>query len=95
MVVETIAEGVSAVGRFVFRILCEVLIEFLCKGIGYMFWKPFKPAVNPDGALVAVTGIVFWLFIFFLGYQAYQFIGIDTCLDAGGRYNYNTSACEK
>jgi hypothetical protein len=95
MVVEAIAEGLSAVGRFIFRILCEVLIEFLCKGIGYMLWKPFKPSVNPDSALVAVTGIVFWLLIFFLGYQVYEFIGIDSCLDSGGRYNYNTSACEK
>lgn len=94
MVVESIAEGVSAVGRFVFRILCEVLIEFLCKGIGYMLWKPFKPAVNPDGALVFITGIAFWLLVILLGYQVYQFIGIDSCLDAGGRDNYYSSACE-
>lgn len=95
MVVETIAEGLSTVGRFVFRILCEVLIEFLCKGLGYQLWKPFKPSINPDGALVFITGVVFWLLVFCLGYQVYEFIGIDSCLDAGGRYDYHTSICEK
>lgn len=94
MALDTVAEGLSAVGRFVFRILWEVVIEFLCKSAGYLICKPFKPSVNPDGALVAVTGIVFWLLVFFLGYQVYAFIGIDSCLDSGGRYNYNTSACE-
>ena len=95
MALEAVAEGLSAIGRFIFRILCEVLVEFLCKGIGYLIWKPFKPSVNPDGALVAITGIVFWLLIFILSYQVYAFIGIDSCLDSGGRYNYNTNACEK
>ncbi len=74
MALEAVAEVLSAIGRFVFRILCEVLVEFLCKGIGYFIWKHFKPSVNPDGALVAITGIVFWLLIFILCYQVYAFI---------------------
>ena len=95
MALDTVVDVVSTTGRFVFRLLCEVLLEFLCKGLGYLIWKPFKPSVDPDGALVIFTGVVFWLLVFFLGYQAYAFIGIDSCLDAGGHYNYNTSACEK
>ncbi len=94
MVIETIAESLSAVARFVVRILFEVLIELLCKGLGYRIWKPFKPAINPDGALVVLTGIAFWLFVFFLSYQLYEFVEIDSCLDAGGRYNYQSSVCE-
>lgn len=94
MVVETIAEGLSAVARFVVRILSEVLIELLCKGMGYRIWKPFKPSINPDGALVVFTGLAFWLVVFVLGYQVYEFVGIDSCLDAGGHYNYHSGVCE-
>lgn len=95
MVVETIAEGLSAVARFVVRILSEVLIELLCKGVGYRIWKPFKPSINPDGALVFLTGLAFWLVVFVLGYQVYEFVGIDSCLDTGGHYNYSSSLCER
>lgn len=95
MVVETIAEGLSAVASFVVRILSEVLIELLCKGVGYRIWKPFKPSINPDGALVFLTGLAFWLVVFVLGYQVYEFVGIDSCLDTGGHYNYSSSLCER
>lgn len=95
MVVETIAEGLSAVARFVVRILSEVLIELLCKGVGYRIWKPFKPAIDPDGVLVFLTGLAFWLVVFVLGYQVYEFVGIDSCLDTGGHYNYSSSLCER
>jgi hypothetical protein len=95
MVVETIAEGLSVVARFVVRLLSEVLIEFLCKGMGYRIWKAFKPAINPDGALVFFTGLAFWLVLFILGYQVYEFVGIDSCLDTGGHFNYSSSLCER
>ena len=95
MVVETIAEGLSAVARFVVRILSEVLIELLCKGVGYRIWKPFKPAIDPDCVLVFLTGLAFWLVVFVLGYQVYEFVGIDSCLDTGGHYNYSSSLCER
>ena len=95
MVVETIAEGLSVVARFVVRILSEVLIEFLCKGMGYRILKAFKATINPDGALVFFTGLAFWLVLFILGYQVYEFVGIDSCLDTGGHYNYSSSLCER
>ena len=95
MVVETIAEGLSVVARFVVRLLSEVLIELLCKGVGYRIWKPFKPAIDPDGVLVFLTGLAFWLVLFILGYQVYEFVGIDSCLDTGGHYNYSSSLCER
>jgi len=93
MALEAVGELLEVVGRFLFRILNEALIEFLCKGTGYFICKPFKPTVDPDGFFVFLIGFVFWLAVVLLGFQAYEFIQIDSCLDAGGRFDDQLQQC--
>ncbi|QBF82007.1 hypothetical protein EXU30_04295 [Shewanella maritima] len=93
MAVETVAEIFTGVFRFLFRILNEVLLEFLLKGTGYFICRPFSKNINPDGFVVIIAGLVFWGSMFIVAIKVYGFIQVDICLDAGGRYNYQTKTC--
>lgn len=95
MALDSVGDLLEVVGRFLFRILNEVLIEFLCKGTGYLICKPFKSNVDPDGFLVFSVGFVFWLCAVILGFHVYEFIQIDKCLDAGDSFDYSNNKCIK
>lgn len=49
--------------RFIGQLFIEIVLDFLIRGLGYLLCKPFKKDVNPDGALVAVVGIVCWVIV--------------------------------
>jgi hypothetical protein len=52
------------VGEILEAIL-RALFEVALKGPGYLLARWFRPksATNPDGCLVLIFGMVFWLFI--------------------------------
>lgn len=93
MALEAVGDLLEVVGRFLLRILNEVLIEFLCRGTGYLICKPFKSNVDPDGFLVVAVGFIFWLSAIILGFHLYEFIQIDQCLDAGGSFDSSKNTC--
>jgi len=95
MALDSVGDLLEVAGRFLFRILNEALVEFLCKGTGYLICKPFKSAVDRDGFLVFSVGFIFWVGAVLLGFNLYEFILIDRCLDSGGRFDYPSNKCLK
>ena len=71
MALDAVGDLFEVVGRFLFRILNEVVVEFFCKGTGYLICKPFKPNVKPDGFLVFSVGFIFWCSAVMLGVHIY------------------------
>ena len=93
MAVEAIGEIFTGVFRFLFRIITEVLLEFLLKGTGYFICRPFSKNINPDGFKVLITGFAFWVLMFIVAFKVFNLIQVDKCLDSGGSYNYQTETC--
>lgn len=85
--------------RIIGRVLAEIVFEICVKGLGYLVCRPFSRTVNPDGALIAVVGLITWALLFVAFYFGYEFISvqieIDRCLDSGGSYNHQTSQCNQ
>lgn len=77
MAFDAVGDLLEIVGRFLFRILYEVLIEFLCKKTGYSICKSFKSDIDPDGFAVTAVGFIFWGGVILLGFYLYDFIQID------------------
>jgi hypothetical protein len=57
---EIASEVLGGILRFVAQIVLEVVFELLIKGPGYLLYGLFKKDASPDGALVAMVGMVFW-----------------------------------
>ena len=93
MALESLGELLEVAGRFVLKMLNEVLIEFLCKGTGYLICKRFNRQIDPDGFMVFVVGAMFWLVLIISAYQLYVFIEADACLDSGGHYDQIANQC--
>jgi len=91
---EVIGEALSGVFRFVFRMFAEVIFEFLIKGVGFIICRPFSKKISQDDFIVTIIGIFVWGIIIFCGYQLMSFIDVDSCLDSGGRYDYQLNECE-
>lgn len=96
---EIAGEVLGGALRVIGRVLAEIVFEILVKGLGYLICRPFSRAVNPDGALVAVVGLITWALLLVALYFGYEFISvqteIDRCLDSGGSYNYQASQCNQ
>ena len=89
-------EGIfKLIGRF----FAEVIFEILIKGAGYLICRIFSKRVDPDGILVVLVGITFWGIIGGGAFLLYEYIQlqltIDSCLDTGGRFNYEKKICER
>ncbi len=95
MALDIVGDFIEVAGRFLFRIFSEVLVEFLCKGTGYLICRPFKSKVDPDGFFVFAVGFVFWLAVAILSFQLYEFIQVDQCLDSGGSFDHANNTCLK
>ena len=76
--IEDVAGGIfRVVGRFIGRILVETVFELFLKGPGYFSGKLFsKGNPDPDGFIVLITGIIFWVAVGFGAYSIYSNLGI-------------------
>lgn len=87
----------ASVLRFIGWILVDVAIEVLIKGLGYLVCKPFRK-VDLDSVAALIAGLAAWAIIITVVFIYWGLfsknIDIDMCLDSGGRYNYETDACE-
>jgi len=83
--------------RFIGRLFTEVLIEFLCKGMGYLICRKFNEDIDPDGFIVLIVGLLFWVIVIVSAVLIYdtlvQQIAIDKCLDSGGSFNHQVKEC--
>lgn len=92
MPVEIVTDLLSNAFRF---LIAEVVLGFLIQGPGYLLCRIFNKSVQPDGMRSTIVGLLFWILVGYLSYSIYQFVSVDACLDSGGRYNYDTTLCEK
>lgn len=98
MPIDEIGVGIfGAIFRFLGWILFEVIIEVLIRGLGYLVCRPFKK-VSVDSTASVVVGLIAWVSIIvsiiLISDWVSKNIEIDSCLDRGGRFNYQSSICE-
>lgn len=97
MALDIVVDLIEVVARFVGRLVSEVLIEFLCKGMGFLICRKFNKGIDPDGFTVFIVGFLFWVIVAVLAVATYdtlvQQIAIDKCLDNGGSFNYQVKEC--
>ena len=97
MALEGVADLIEVVARFIGRLITEVLIEFLCKGLGYLICRKFNEDIDPDGFIVLIVGLLFWVIVIVSAVLIYdtlvQQIAIDKCLDSGGSFNHQVKEC--
>ena len=97
MALEGVADLIEVVARFIGRLITEVLIEFLCKGMGYLICRKFNEDIDPDGFMVLIVGLSFWVIVIVSAVLIYdtlvQQIAIDRCLDNGGSFNHLVKEC--
>jgi len=66
MPLDELASGLlHIVGRLIGHLFIDIILELLIKGPGYLINKAFarKKDIDPDGFLVLLTGIIFWVLI--------------------------------
>ncbi len=95
---EVAGELLSGLFRILGNMFVEITLEVLLKGLGYLICRPFAKQINPDGLVVLLVGVVAWILIvyglyFGAEYVAHQ-LDIDSCLDRGGKFNYENDSCE-
>jgi len=94
---EIAGSAIGGVFRFLGWIFFEVIIEIFVKGLGYLICRPFKK-VDLDSTLVVIVGLFAWVLIIvlviFISDWLIKNTEIDSCLDDGGRYNYQENICE-
>lgn len=92
-----VGEIAGGLFRLLGQFFVEIVGEFLVRGVGYGICRRISPAVSPDGWPVAVVGLLFWVAVFSIGYVAYihaaEWLTVDSCLDSGGSYNYQSEIC--
>lgn len=75
--IEDVVEGIFKIlARFMGQIFIEIIFELLLKGPGYFISKQFtKRDPDPDGFIVIITGIIFWVVVGVSVYSIYSNIG--------------------
>ena len=78
-----LAEGIFSV---ILECILQVVLEGMIKGagyvilrsgyfiLGYIFQRDRNDDLNPDGATVIITGILFWFLVGFGGYKLWQVV---------------------
>lgn len=68
-------EVIGSIFRVIAEVVIEIFFEISIKGPGYLIVRVFRPRdrFNPDGAVVILVGICFWVVILVGGYFAYRF----------------------
>ena len=84
--------------RFIWRVFVEIVVELLIRSVGYAVCRVFSKNVFHDSVRVLVVGCICWVLIILFAVYTLPFVSkqidIDTCLDRGGRFNYEESTCE-
>lgn len=95
---EIAGEFLGGILKFIGRFFAEFIFEMLIKGTGYLICKRFSNRVDPDGVLVVLVGLVFLSLVGVGVLFIYDFIqlqyAIDSCLDSGSTFDYETEVCE-
>ena len=63
---------VGEVAVVVVRGIVQIFVEILVKGPGYLLVKLFKANAGPDGLIVFLVGILFWMVIAICSFIIYK-----------------------
>lgn len=69
---EIAGEAVGGVLRLVGRFLFEIIFELLIQGLGYVVIRVFRPGHEPGPGACAVVGLLCWGSLFAGGYFVYR-----------------------
>ena len=72
MALEAVVDVIEVVARFIGRFISEAIIEFMCKGAGYLICRIFKRNVDSEGVTVLIVGLIFWIAVGIISYQTYE-----------------------
>ena len=65
--------------------------------MGYLICRKFNEDIDPDGFIVLIVGLLFWVIVIVSAVLIYdtlvQQIAIDKCLDSGGSFNHQVKEC--
>ncbi len=93
----SVGEIVGVTYRVIGHFIVDITAEILDKGVGYLICHPFSKSVEPDSLLELVVGLVFravFITVVMFGYSYLsEYMAVDSCLDSGGRFNYEAEAC--
>lgn len=94
---EIVGEIAGTVLRWVSYLAIDLVLDVAVRGLGYAVSRPFSKSVDPDGVTVLCVGAAVWMVIIFLGVTVYgsakEFLAVDSCLDGGGRFDYENGRC--
>lgn len=94
---EIVGEVVGGVVRVLGHAVAQVVGEIAIRGIGYLIGRKFKRDIDPDGIVVFLIGLGFWVIVGVSVYLCYTYvmeqIAIDRCLDTGGKFDYRMKDC--
>ena len=90
---EIVGEVFFGFFKMISRIFSEVVLEILIKGAGYIICRPFDSIIDSESVWVAVTGLIFWITLIFIGITLYDFYIIDSCLNSGGKFSEELDKC--
>ena len=65
-------ETLGGIVRVVGRILFEIFFEIIIQGTGYVLVRTVRPKTAPDDTICAVVGLLFWVFVGVGGYFVYH-----------------------
>ena len=69
---DIVGEVAVVVVRGIVQIFVEIVVEILVKGPGYLLVKLFKANAGPDGLIVFLVGILFWMVIAICSFIIYK-----------------------
>ena len=72
MALDGAVDLIEVIARFFRRIVSEVLVEFLCKGMGFLICRKFKKDIDPDVFMVIIVGFLFLVIFAVLVFSTYE-----------------------
>ncbi|XCN72027.1 MAG: hypothetical protein Q3M24_17185 [Candidatus Electrothrix aestuarii] len=83
---------------FIGYLFLDIVLEFFVLAPGYLICRLlYSKRVDPDNGRVVFVSIVFWGAVIAAGLYIFPYFqkqcAIDSCLDSGGRYDYQHEVC--
>jgi hypothetical protein len=96
---EIVEVAINAIIRLASYLGLVHFIEWSEKWIHkYLLPKSWQMEIADNSDLMHAIAIIFWVVIvvivIFVVMQFFEFLQIDSCLDSGGRWNYEKEVCE-